>query len=71
MEKLTTEQMDLGGLLLELQKDIREYRKENQEIQADLKILKKIFSYKVKKVTTEEFAEGKLNAWRMKMYAKC
>lgn len=62
---------DLGGLMLELQKELQDFRKENQEIQADLKMLRKIFSYRVKKATKQDIVQGRVNDWLMKKLAKC
>lgn len=61
---------ELKTLILLLQKELQDFRKENQEIQADLKILKKVFAYKVKQVTNKEIVEGRVNEWMMKILAK-
>jgi len=46
--------VELNVLMLALQNDVRDFRRENQALHEDLRMLKKVFAYKEQKVSSKE-----------------
>ncbi|HEY1062899.1 MAG TPA: hypothetical protein VGE44_14480 [Daejeonella sp.] len=56
--------VDLSLLMLALQKELQDFRRENQALHEDLRMLKKMFAYKEKKVTSKERREAIVNKFK-------
>ena len=55
---------ELKLIMLALQKELQDFRRENKELHDDLRMLKKVFAYKEKKVTSKERREAIVNKFK-------
>lgn len=62
---------EMKQLMTQLLEELQQTRKQNLQIKEDLAMLRKVFDYKVQKVTRAERSDAKLNEWRMRKLAKC